>query len=147
MTGPDATSTAAAAATHTAAQRFCCALAGVDGISERFADAALAQSRQRFGDDVVDELLHVFGDGGLDAVVRHPQAAKARALTYLLYTGVLPDESGAIAADAQIHDEADYFESVMWRVIQAHPRGLSGGYYGHWHYPPEDGDGSVRGRN
>ena len=127
----DATSPAA-----TPAQQLCCALAGVDGISSRFAESALDQARRRFGPGPVDELLAAFQVGGLAAVRDHPQQGAARALAYLLYTGGLPD--------GQIDHEADYFESVVWRVIQAHPRGLSGGYFGHWHYPPEDSDGRLR---
>jgi hypothetical protein len=134
-----------AAPEPTGAQRFCCALSGVDGVSERFADAAVDRSRRRFGDDVVDRLLRAFADGGVDAVRRHPQVGAARALTYFLYTGLLPDESGRPVPDQTELDEADYFEAVMWRAIQAHPRGLSGGYYGHWHYPPEDGAGRGNG--
>jgi len=30
-----------------------------------------------------------------------------------------------------------YFAGQLWSVIQAHPPGLSGGYMGHWRYPPE----------
>jgi hypothetical protein len=135
VNGPAAPEPAAAAA-----QRLCAALAGSDGVSERLAGAALDRSRRRFGDDVVDQMLEAFAGGGIDALRQGPHDGPARALTYFLYTGVLPDESGRPAPDQTELDEADYFESVMWRAIQAHPRGLSGGYYGHWHYPPEDGD-------
>jgi hypothetical protein len=123
-----------------AAQRLCGALAGIDGVSERLAGAALDRVCRRFGDSVADQLLVAFAGGGIDALRQDPLADPARALTYFLYTGLLPDASGRPAPDQTELDEADYFESVMWRAIQAHPRGLSGGYYGHWHYPPEDGD-------
>ncbi len=33
--------------------------------------------------------------------------------------------------------EEQYFESVLWRIVRAHPPGLSGGYFGHWTYPPD----------
>jgi hypothetical protein len=124
------------------AQAFCAALAGVEGISSRLARSALTRGRERFG-SAVDELVAAFGRGGLDAVARSEHAGKARALAYFLYTGLLPgengEESGAIYATG-VMGEDDYFESLVWRVVQAHPRGLSGGYFGHWHYPPEDVD-------
>src|SRR4051812_12401697 len=31
-----------------------------------------------------------------------------------------------------------HFRALMWDVIGAHPPALSGGYFGHWHYPPEN---------
>ena len=31
-----------------------------------------------------------------------------------------------------------YFAGLFWRVIEAHPPGLSGGYFGHWTYPPDN---------
>ena len=32
-----------------------------------------------------------------------------------------------------------YFEGRFWAYVRAHPLGLSGGYFGHWSYPPEVG--------
>ena len=34
--------------------------------------------------------------------------------------------------------EAEYFGGLVWRVARAHPPGLSGGYFGHWTYPPDN---------
>jgi hypothetical protein len=31
-----------------------------------------------------------------------------------------------------------HFGGLLWRVARAHPPGLSGGYYGHWTYPPDN---------
>jgi hypothetical protein len=30
-----------------------------------------------------------------------------------------------------------HFQAALWTAIGAHPPALSGGYFGHWHYPPE----------
>lgn len=125
-------------------QRLCTALTGVRGISARLVSSALEQGRERFG-DAVDELLTTFERGGLQAVQRSAHIGEARALTYFLYTGLLPDEDGSEVGgpfERGSMDEDDYFESLIWRVVQSHPRGLSGGYFGHWHYPPEDDDGA-----
>jgi hypothetical protein len=34
--------------------------------------------------------------------------------------------------------QRQYFSGLAWRVIGAHPPGLSGGYFGHWRYRPEN---------
>jgi hypothetical protein len=34
--------------------------------------------------------------------------------------------------------QEEYFGALVWRIIGAHPPGLSGGYFGHWRYPPEN---------
>lgn len=31
-----------------------------------------------------------------------------------------------------------WFAGRFWRYVRAHPPGLSGGYFGHWAYPPEE---------
>jgi hypothetical protein len=93
-----------------------------------------------FGADVLTALVEAYAEGGLDGVAEHPRVGVARALCYFLYTGVPVDEEGKPTATS-IETEEDYFEALLPRVIQAHPRGLSGGYFGHWHYPPEDSDG------
>lgn len=31
-----------------------------------------------------------------------------------------------------------YYQGLLWPTIRAHPLGLSGGYFGYWHYPPEN---------
>jgi Membrane bound FAD containing D-sorbitol dehydrogenase len=33
--------------------------------------------------------------------------------------------------------EREYFSGVLWKIVHAHPPGLSGGYFGHWTYPPD----------
>ena len=116
-------------------------------MSERLAVAALDGARRRFGTDAVDGLVAAFERGGVDAVQEHPEVGVARALTYFLYTGILPDADGRPDPAQTEIDERDYFEAVLWPVIQAHPRALSGGYFGHWHYPPEDADGSEGDRS
>lgn len=32
---------------------------------------------------------------------------------------------------------ASYYEALLWRAIRAHPPGVPGEYFGHWHYLPE----------
>ena len=52
------------------------------------------------------------------------------------YTSALPSENGQ---KWDFPDDPDqYFSGLVWSVIHAHPPGLSGGYFGHWKYPPEN---------
>ena len=34
--------------------------------------------------------------------------------------------------------QEEYFSAVSWQIIGAHVPGLSGGYFGHWRYRPEN---------
>jgi len=37
-----------------------------------------------------------------------------------------------------IAPEEAYFESLLWKAVEAHPPALSGGYVGYWRYAPEN---------
>jgi hypothetical protein len=124
--------------------KFCQAISGVDETSQRQAESVIREARNRFSDETVDCLLERFAKGGISEVtVDECLAGVARAITFFLYVGVLPDAEGQeLSAESStkliIREPSDYFESLIWRVIQAHPPALSGGYFGHWFYPPED---------
>jgi hypothetical protein len=122
---------------------LCRSLTGVEEISARHCSSVLRRARARFGDASIDSLLTRFGEGGTSAIFADAEiAGHARAIIYCLFTGVLPDAKGeeltAATPAPDLDDPEDYFEAVLWRVVQAHPPGLSGGYFGHWRYPPED---------
>jgi hypothetical protein len=34
--------------------------------------------------------------------------------------------------------QEEYFSGLAWLIIGAHVPGLSGGYFGHWRYRPEN---------
>jgi hypothetical protein len=34
--------------------------------------------------------------------------------------------------------QEEYYAGLIWKTIRAHPIGLSGGYFGHWKYEPEN---------
>jgi hypothetical protein len=125
---------------------LCRALCGSDLVSSRLAAGAIAQAGKKFGDETVARLVTTFGDSHLGGIQADRELLGiARAITYFLYTGLLPEANGSDLdpkADKkpEIQLPDDYFEAVLWRVILAHPPGLSGGYFGHWHYPPEDLD-------
>lgn len=65
-------------------------------------------------------------------------AAAAQQIVLLWYAGALLtkwDDPKSLNFGTK---PAHHFESLMWDVIGAHPPALSGGYFGYWHYPPEN---------
>lgn len=59
--------------------------------------------------------------------------AVAESVVMLWYASATVDASGTFTFGTP----RQYFSSQLWQVIRAHPPGLSGGYMGHWRYPPE----------
>jgi hypothetical protein len=55
----------------------------------------------------------------------------------LWYTSAMRDSESASLALRYGTQEA-YFSGLVWTIIGAHPPGLSGGYFGHWRYAPEN---------
>jgi hypothetical protein len=59
----------------------------------------------------------------------------------LWYTSTVQDNLGMnppIAPIMRFGTEEEYFSGLVWTIIGAHPPGLSGGYFGHWRYRPEN---------
>ena len=112
---------------------LCRALSGFDDVSARFAAAGMARVSHEFGDDVAGTLRRSFETGGTIAVGAErsldPPVEQLLMFLYTGFTDTMRDDEGV---------PEDHFESLMWRAVQAHPPALSGGYFGHWHYPPED---------
>jgi hypothetical protein len=114
------------------ALRLCRSLSGFDDISPRFAGAALADLEHRAGPEATDRLLKRFQDDGIETLVGDAaMQPHVRGLLIFLYTG--------FGRDGQPSDTPEnHFESLMWRAALAHPPALSGGYFGHWSYPPDE---------
>lgn len=56
----------------------------------------------------------------------------AKLIIVLWYTGnLLSSKSSAMTEERHI-------EAFVWQVAHAPPPGLSGGYFGHWTYPPDN---------
>lgn len=112
---------------------LCREISGFADVSERFARSAFARLTERHGAGAIEAMIALHGQGGGEALFAAdagPSRAVARDLLAYLYTGALQDMPEVVAED--------YFESLIWRAALAHPPGLSGGYFGHWRYPPED---------
>jgi hypothetical protein len=58
-------------------------------------------------------------------------------IVLLWYTSALRDNLNPAIA-LRYGNQQEYFSGLAWRIIGAHPPGLSGGYFGHWHYRPEN---------
>jgi len=112
---------------------LCTEITGVERISERFVLSAKDALIKKHGHDEVSDFIEKFSSEDAEVLfeqIRYNEIS--RDLIEHLYFGSM---TGADDLKAE-----DYFESLIWRVTLSHPRGLSGGYFGHWHYPPEDLD-------
>ena len=73
-------------------------------------------------------------------------AAVAKEITMLWYMagfqipreGEFDDEGNQKFKQLGPETPEQNFQALIWPTIHAHPLGLSGGYFGYWHYPPEN---------
>jgi hypothetical protein len=59
----------------------------------------------------------------------------------LWYTSTVQDNLGMnppVAPVMRFGTQEEYFSGLAWTIIGAHPPGLSGGYFGHWRYRPDN---------
>ena len=58
----------------------------------------------------------------------------------LWYLGIIPSLTADPKNTEPLKGGGYYFhhEALIWKIAQAHPAGLSGGYYGYWSYKPEN---------
>jgi hypothetical protein len=59
----------------------------------------------------------------------------ARQIIFLWYTSALPSDDGKVW---EFGSAQQYFAALMWPAVRAHAPGLSGGYFGHWKYAPDN---------
>jgi hypothetical protein len=57
----------------------------------------------------------------------------AATIIRLWYLGKFKDDTAKLAGGGYYY----HYEALIWKVIQAHPPGLTGGYFGYWNYKPE----------
>lgn len=55
----------------------------------------------------------------------------------LWYTSAMWDNL-AIPINLRYGSQEEYFSGLAWQIMGAHPPGLSGGYFGHWRYRPDN---------
>ena len=55
----------------------------------------------------------------------------------LWYTSAMRDSESS-SLTLRFGTQEAYFSGLVWSLLGAHPPGLSGGYFGHWRYAPEN---------
>jgi hypothetical protein len=73
---------------------------------------------------------HLFADADLKHV--------AEQLIVLWYSSALMEIDAKGQVELIFGKPEHHFQALLWDVIGAHPPALSGGYFGYWHYPPEN---------
>jgi hypothetical protein len=59
-------------------------------------------------------------------------------IVLLWYTSALRESADNLPLVLRYGTQQAYFGGLVWRILGAHPPGLSGGYFGHWRYRPEN---------
>ena len=95
---------------------------------------------------LLDAFAALEGSGDLDKLVQEQILADpnvgpmARTLIVFWYTGgIMIPGPGATAAQPDLYfpTKEAYVRGLVWPTAQAHPMGVTGGYFGYWHYEPE----------
>lgn len=127
------------------------ALTGTQELDRRIAGQYLDRISQDTEGGKLDDLLRVFREiiqatgGDTTEAIRQrimnddALGPLAQQIIVLWYTSALhsQDDKGNHQFDFPA-DPNQYFSGLVWGAIRAHPLGLSGGYFGHWKYPPEN---------
>lgn len=124
--------------------RLSIALTGESGLSRELAGEYLARLEAAPTMASLPSLLELFlkieQDGGdVEGAIRqqimmHPDLGSlARTIIILWYSAELHTSEGVIGGTPE-----QYFQGLLWPAVRAHAPGLSGGYFGHWTYPPDN---------
>jgi hypothetical protein len=118
-------------------------LTGEPKLNRLLAAGLLSRLREAPEASALDELLRVY-EGILAEPSGHNDLIRerimkvdalrgvAKMIIVLWYTGDL------LSIQPSALSEAEYFQGIVWQVAHAHAPGLSGGYFGHWTYPPDN---------
>jgi hypothetical protein len=123
------------------------ALIGWTGLDQRLATSYLGRVRAIDGlgqhiDDLVAVFKKILAAGGdvnseiQKQIMEHATLGPlARQVIFLWYTSALPSADGKVW---QFGSAEEYFAALLWPTVRAHVPGLSGGYFGHWKYLPDN---------
>jgi hypothetical protein len=122
-------------------------LTGVDkldpSLGRRYLDRLLATDHASALQGALERFGGMQGAGDVEAQVRTmllSDAAMNAALVQLVllwYTSAMVDDS-APSQPLRYGSSDEYFSGLGWGIIGAHVPALSGGYFGHWRYRPEN---------
>jgi len=120
------------------------ALTGWSGLDRRLAAEYLARIRDTGPASALPRLADAFD---ASRTVANPDAAFADAvmgddalrdlcveIVLLWYLGQVHEPGKPVVGGHADH----YYRGLLWPTIGAHPPALSGGYFGHWAYPPDN---------
>jgi hypothetical protein len=119
-------------------------LTGFENLRPEIADIYYKQLSKIYG-DVLNELLDIFNskvsnqDGNPEKLVGdliwNDPTFKTVCQSIILawYNSTIDDPKQPLVAPPEV-----YYEALLWKAVEAHPPGLSGGYFGYWRYAPEN---------
>ncbi len=119
-------------------------LTGFDELNEVIGRDYLIKLSQGMSNEILIDILkvyksHISVNDDINNWIKNeisnndPRRKLTREIIMLWYTGSFNDASG----NTDIGDASHYFNGLMWKVIQAHPPGITGGAYGYWAHEPE----------
>jgi hypothetical protein len=125
------------------------ALTGVAGLPADLAEAYEARLRAEGLAAPLDRLqdayrrLRDLGQIDADSLAQHLFAdaelqEAAWQLIVLWYSSAMMEVDAGGQVGLKFGKPEHHFRALLWDAIGAHPPALSGGYFGYWHYPPEN---------
>lgn len=119
-------------------------LTGFEHLSDGIGRDYLERLLDGFGEQAMAALLTrydtvIAGDEDITDAVKtaimedQEHSPLAKELIMLWYTAQYKDLTGSLQQGTAAH----YYNSLIWKAIQAHPPGVSGGIYGYWAEAPE----------
>lgn len=123
-------------------------LTGERRLSPALADDYIARLEAAGLGEPLGQLLAKFrqlkegGEIGEDQIGSHllneqDSLRTARHIIVLWFSSALIKDFDAEKIELVFGRPEHHFQALLWGIIGAHPPALSGGYFGHWHYPPE----------
>jgi Membrane bound FAD containing D-sorbitol dehydrogenase len=123
-------------------------LTGVEALDAKLGNQYLDRLTKSPFDPFLREILHRFrglkGSADLAAQVKAQIVAQDTLrptigqIILLWYTSAMQDAPPPSSSPMHYGTQEEYFSGLVWSILGAHVPGLSGGYFGHWRYPPDN---------
>jgi len=117
-------------------------------LGRRYLDRLASSPLQPQLDEILDRFRELERSGNLveqvkaKVVERDLLRPTVCQIILLWYTSTVQDNLGtdppAPSSSFRYGTPEEYFSGLAWKIIGAHPPGLSGGYFGHWRYRPDN---------
>jgi len=123
-------------------------LTGVEALDVKLGSQYLDRLTKSVFDPFLREILHRFGGlkGSADVAAQVKAQIVAQdtlrptigQIILLWYTSATQDTPPPNSSPMRFGTQEEYFSGLVWSILGAHVPGLSGGYFGHWRYPPDN---------